>query len=87
MIKAFTIALGLALAAPLALSTVALAEDNMRHDGASMHSGMHKDKMASNHRYTRHHAMHAKGRGDMDREEARVTSQLNQRELNDNRAR
>jgi pentapeptide MXKDX repeat protein len=87
MIKAFTIALGLAFAAPLALSTAALAEDNMRHDGAGMHGDMHKDKMASNHRDTRHHAVHAKGRGDTDREEAKVTVQLNQHELGDNRTR
>jgi hypothetical protein len=84
MIKEVTLALALTIAAPLAMSTAASAEESMRHDGGAMH----KDgKMAGHHRGdARHHGMmHAKDRDAHDREEAKVTSELNRHELGDNR--
>jgi hypothetical protein len=90
MIKAFTVALSLTVAAPLLMSTAVLAEDSMRHDGGDMHngSGMAKDGKMENGRHgdaRRHEITHARGRDAHDREEAKVTSELNQRELGGNR--
>jgi hypothetical protein len=88
MIKEFTLALGLAVAAPIAMTTAAFAADNTRHDGAAMHGDRQKDKMAGDRHERRRHAMHARNRdSSMDRDEARVTTQLNQRQLGDNRTR
>jgi pentapeptide MXKDX repeat protein len=90
MIKAFTVALALTFAAPLAMSTAAFAEDSMRRDGVDTHNGsdMHKDAKMESDRHgdaRRHGAMHTRDRDAHDREEARVTSELNQRELGGNR--
>jgi hypothetical protein len=89
MIKAFAVALSLTLAAPLVMSTAAFAEDSMRHDGGDMHNGStSKDGKMQSDRHgdaQRHGMMHAKDRDAHDREEAKVTSELNQRELGGNR--
>jgi len=84
MIKKITLALALTLAVPFATSAAASAEESMRHDGGDMN----KDgKMASHHRRAAgHHGVtHVRGRDAHDREEAKVTSELNRHELGDNR--
>jgi hypothetical protein len=75
MIKAITMTLSLMVAAPLVMSTAASAQSSAQHHA------MHKGNKTAGKGDARHGAMHAKDRATLDRQEAKVTSELNQREL------
>jgi hypothetical protein len=91
MTKAFKIALSLAVAAPLVMSTAAIAQNDMRHDDSGMQSsgssGMQKSGKTAKHHAASHRqgASQPKNRSARNRDEAKVTSELNQQQLNSNR--